>query len=276
MLRRVLPAAGVALVLAGCGGGDAHDVLGETAGNLGKIRSGTLHFELVVDPRAAGARNPFGFKLDGPFALGRGNSLPVLRVAYTQIANGTSATVTIVSTGRKAYVETGGKTYELGPSQTEQLRTAGAQARAAGGLAQFPVESWIEDAELSDGGEVGGAETDKISARVDVVAAANDLLDLARAFGRDVPAVRGREAKRLADSVRSSSFELHTGKDDRLLRRLAIDVDFGLDVPQGLRAALGDLVGAKVRFRLGVDDPNRPVSVPEPQNALPPSALPSA
>lgn len=70
------------------------------------------------------------------------------------------------------------------------------------------------------------------------------------------------------------AFEVHTGKDDRLLRRPELEVDFGPDVPRELRGALGSLVGAKVLFELGVDDPNGTVTVAEPANALPASERP--
>jgi hypothetical protein len=272
-VRRLALLAGSALLLAGCGGPSADSVLSDTAANLGKIRSGTLHASVLVTPRGGAGTNPFGFKLEGPFALGAAGSLPVLRVAYTQIANGKSATVTILSTGRKAYVQTGGKTYELPESQAEQLRSAAGEVRSAGSLSQFAIDSWIDDPHTSDGSEVGGAETDKVTADLDVVAVVTDLLRLARAFGRDVPQLGEADTKRLADSVRDSSFVLYTGKDDRLLRRLELAADLGLDVPPDLRRALGELVGAKVDFTLGVDDPNHPVTVPEPEGALPPSAL---
>jgi hypothetical protein len=71
-------------------------------------------------------------------------------------------------------------------------------------------------------------------------------------------------AEQLRKATRSTSFELRTGKDDRLLRRLRLEADFGLEVPRELREALGEVVGAKVEFRLGVDRPNTPVKVDDP------------
>jgi hypothetical protein len=68
----------------------------------------------------------------------------------------------------------------------------------------------------------------------------------------------------LRDATRSTLFELRTGKDDRLLRLLRMEADFGVEVPATLRSAFGELVGAKVAFRLGVDGPNREVTVADP------------
>jgi hypothetical protein len=265
-------------LLVGCGGGgggNAQEVLSETAGKLGRIHSGTLHLDFRVEPRGDTGAREFGFTLDGPFSFGESGRLPVASVDYTQIAGGQSATVTLISTGEKAYVRTGGRTYELRPDQADQLRSAAGQLQSSGGLGEFAIDDWIQEPELHDGGDVGGAETDHVQAKLDVVIAARDLLGLMRQLSGDAPQLDEHDADRLADSVRSSRFEVYTGKEDRLLRRLELEVDFGLDVPKELRGALGSLVGARVLFELGVDDPNRPVTVAEPGDALPATELPA-
>ena len=267
-----------AAALAGCGGsggGDAKDALADTAAKLGKIRSGVLHVELVVTPRGTMGRGPIGFRLDGPFSLGSADAPGQLRIAYTQLAATRRATVTVIETGGRGYVEIRGKTYELPATQAVALRAATQQLRSSGGLARFGIEDWIRDPKLSDGGRVGGTKTDRITAELDVVQTANDLASLARAAGRQVPELRGANADQLKDAVRSSSFELFTGKQDRLLRRVRIEADLALGVPRELRTVLGSLVGAKVRFVLGVDRPNSAVHVTPPAHPLPASQLPS-
>lgn len=262
-MRLVASCAAATLLLAGCGGSGSGsgDVLAETAAKLGKIRSGTLNMRLLVRPRAG---RPFGFHLRGPFSIADGSALPVLRVAYTQIANGKRATVTVISTGNAAYVQNGGRTIQLSEARAQTLRSAAGGGSGPGGLASLQIDDWFADAKQTDGGEVGGSETDKVSSKLDVVAATNDLLSLLRRSGRAVSTVRGREADRLRHAVRSAKIEVYSGKRDRLLRRLAIDVDFGFDVPSSLRAALGNVVGARVHFALGVDRPNRPIHVSAP------------
>ena len=263
-------------LVAGCGGGESADeVLSETAAKLDRIRSGTIHVDFRIDPRGPAGVQEFGFALDGPFALGGSGPLPVADIEYTQTVGDDSETVTVISTGTKAYIRTQGRTYELPPEQAQQLRGAAGQLRAGSGLGEFAIDQWIEDPELDDGGKVGGADTDRIQAELNVVNAVRDLVALARQAGQDLPQLGDQDAERLADSVRSSRFEVYTGKDDRLLRRLELEIDFGLDVPRELRGALGSLVGARVLFELGVDDPNRKVTVAEPENALPSSELPT-
>lgn len=268
-LRNGLLLGAVVVVCAACGGGGAEDVLGDTAGNLGKIRSGVLDMTLLVEPRDG---DPFGFELRGPFSLAD-DGLPLLDVQYTQIANGERATVNLVAADDKAYAVVDGQAYELPAEQASSLASASAAVSGRGGLNELALDDWIEDAEVSEGGSVGGAATDRVRGKIDVVAAANGLLELTRSFGRAMPAIEGDDAKQLEEAVRSTLFEVYTGKDDRLLRRLLLEADFGLEVPADLRSALGDLVGAKFTFRLAVDDPNTDIQVEAPESVLPYSEL---
>jgi hypothetical protein len=273
MHRFAVVAALAAALAAGCGGGGgARGVFAEMVSNFGKIKSGTLGMALLITPRGSTGGSDFGFQLHGPFALRRSGQLPVADVAYTQIASGRRATVTVISTGTQAFVETGGKTYELPSSAVERLRSSGGGGSPSG-LSQLDIGDWVKDAKRASCGEARGV--DCVESDLNVVAAANDLLDLGgRLAGQEYPRLHGRSAQQLRDAVRSAKLKLATGAHDRLLRSLVIDVDLGLDVPEQLRSALGNIVGAKIHFALSVGRPNRPVHVAAPQGALPSSALP--
>jgi hypothetical protein len=247
------------LALTACGGQNAQSVLSATVAKLGQIRSGTLHLRLRLDPHGPGTLQPFGLIVDGPFSFAGGTRLPVARIVYSQSANGRRAQATVYSTGDAAYVRRNGRVARLGPAQETSLRQAVVGVRSGGLSATLPLDDWIEHPNLSDGGQVGGAETDHVAARLRVENAVRDLLALARVAGRQVPRLRRRDLDRIAHSVRSGSVEVWTGKDDRLLRRLVVRADLGLDVPGPLRAALGALVGARFRLELGIDRPNEPV-----------------
>jgi hypothetical protein len=275
-MRRLAILLVAGLTLAACGGSDggAEDVLAETADNLEKIESGNLSMRLVVTPKGKDAET-VGFELRGPFSLEGPGELPVARIAYTQIRGSERGTVTVVSTGRKAYVEVGGQAYELPPEQAGQLRQAGKALEQGKGLGELGIDDWIEDPELSDGGTVDGTETDRVDAGLDIAAAARDLVELGRGLGRkSLNRLSDTDGQTIQRATRSAKLRLFTGKEDRLLRRLDIDVDLGFDVPSDLRAALGSLVGARIDFELGVDDANRSVTVNEPKDVLPYSELP--
>jgi hypothetical protein len=229
-----------------------------------------LELSLVVVPHGGGRES--GFELRGPFSFGQPGELPVLRMAYTQVTDGRRGTVTLVSTGRDAYAVVRGQTYTLSAEQTQELRSTSREL-ADGGLPDLPLDEWIVDADVQDGGRVAGVETDRVRGRLDVVDTVNGLLEVARGFGRDLPRVDGRAASELRRATRSTLFDLHTGKDDRLLRRLRMEADFGFAVPEELRGRLGDLVGGRLAFRFGIARPNEPVAVAAPRNARPASEL---
>lgn len=77
------------------------------------------------------------------------------------------------------------------------------------------------------------------------------------AIGRDADndiVLRGRTVSR--------HHAVLTGKQDRLLRKLALSFSLGSDVPENLRDAIGeDAVGASFSFDLELDKVNEPVAL---------------
>ena len=262
-MRRLLLIGGTALLGAGCGGPSAGEVIAETRDKLDTIRSGDLSMRLVSTP-AGNPAGRVGFAVEGPFGLARGSALPVARVRYTQIAGPREGAVTIVSTGREAFVEVGREAYELGPRQTRDLRGAGGASGPGGALGGLRVDRWMREPALSDGGTVAGVETDLVRSDLEVVPAVNDLLKLT---GDKAAVLEGREARPLEAAAEEATLAVWTGKNDRLLRRLELRAGFGVAVPKDLQEALGRVAGADVRFGLSVKDPNEPVRITAPRGA---------
>ena len=204
MRTRACVLLGVVALASGCGGGgsNAKDALSKTAANLGKIRSGTLHVQLLVTPTGKSLGGATGFLIDGPFELSSGKHYPEAAISYTQLAAGKRATVRVISTGTGGVVIAGGKAHPLAPAQLEELRAA---AAPGGGVGRVVLDRWLRNPNLSDGGEVGGASTDRVRADLDVVQAANGLLALAP--GTHARRLEGANANRLAKAVRSARFE---------------------------------------------------------------------
>jgi hypothetical protein len=268
MLRRVALLAATCVVLAGCGGANGSKLVEQTAAKVGNIKSGRLHLALLVTPRGAGGQQ-VGFRVSGPFALPKAGQLPVAKLTYTQVLGSREATLTLVSDGVDAFVVVKGQAYQLSADQVEQLRgTSG--ALQTGGLAQLRVGDWVRDPRTGPCGPVAAAaDVDCVHGSLDVANAVNDLLELGRDLGRNVPVLRPGNQRQIGRAVASSTVVLATGHDDRLLRALAIDVLFRPQVPDALRQSLGSLVGGKLHFTIAVASPNRPVHVTVPQNALP-------
>jgi hypothetical protein len=257
----------VVALVAGCGGGDgdAGSIMRETAASLGEIKSAKpFKLRIAVDPRDG---DEFGFEIDGAVALCAGNEeLPRLDVKYTQFAQGKEATAQLISTGSDSFIELDGTAYELPDGQEADLRDACAEFESDGGLEQLDVGDWV--LEPQSGGE------NEVHGRLDVVAVVNDLVDVARAFGGStLSRLDSDDARRIAEATRQSSFELERGEDG-LLRRLALDADLGFDVPQDLRDALGDAVGATISFELELDNPNTEVEISPPDDPRPARELP--
>ena len=272
-----LVAAAAALGLAACGD-SPEEVVGQTAARLGEIRSGDLTMRVLAAPSGEQLERGSGFLLDGEFALPRrSGELPSADVDYTTVAGAQRGTVGIVSTPRAAFVRVGGQAYELPPEREDALRGAAGGQGGTSGLERLRIDTWVREPELDDGPSVGGEETERVRGSVDVVRAANALLAAAGETGPDGgPAIAGADARRLERATRSTRLELVTGAEDRLLRRLVLDLDMEADVPARLRERLGAVGGARFRMELEVGAPNRPVRVRAPRDALPAEALPVA
>jgi hypothetical protein len=95
---------------------------------------------------------------------------------------------------------------------------------------------------------------------LDAVEVANALIELAGSLtGTD--RLDAESSQQLRDAVEASEFELLTGKNDGPLRKLALGAEIAAEVLEGLREALGDVVGGHFSFLLEIERPNRPVDV---------------
>jgi len=271
-------AASLAMLLSACARPSAQEVLSDTAANLGRIDSGVLRMRMTVASTGQLA-GKMGFELEGPFALPVGDeTLPVAEFRYTQTAGPESAEAAFISTGDQAFVEIDGQAYELPPDELAE-QPAAAPAAAAAGLGSLRLNEWIREPELSDGGEVGGADTWKVTADLNAGEAIPDLMQLSGSLGSSgmLAAFEGAGAEQLEQAVESSTIEVYTGKDDRLLRRLVMDIRLGLShLAEDLGEAVTGLAAVRLRFEVDVSDIGRQVSVEAPADALPISELPTS
>lgn len=255
-MRRVLVLLGGALALAGCGSKDAGPpgpALEQTAANLEQIESAVMHLSVRLQPKDGGE---FGYDVDGPVQLAGEGELPLADVEYTQLANGQEDTVRLVLTEEGGWVERNGDRTDLNEEQLAELRESGSLL-GEDGLETLDFEQWIVEPELSDGAD----GTEKVTGEVDVATAMAGLAALSGVLAQDV-ILTADQREQVAEAVEDSSFELVTGEEDRLLRRLALDFTLGADVPEDLRDAIGDdAVGATFSFDLELDDVNEPVSI---------------
>jgi hypothetical protein len=273
-------AALAAAALGGCGGDEAATTLQRASASLGDVRSGELDLRFLVS--AQGARDAdAGFAIEGPFALPDGEGeLPQAELTYTQIAGPQRGAVTLVADGRDGWVRVGEQAYELPAERAERLRSSGGASEGVGGLDALDLERWIADPERSDGDEIDGVATDRITGRLRAGAALNDLFALGGRVGASGAAageeVDDEAAERLDEAGENATIAVDVGRDDGLLRRVRLRVAFPLEQARKLRGELGELRGAEVRFDMTLRNPNAPVAIDAPDDALPFSALDAA
>jgi hypothetical protein len=263
MRRLLLFVTVAAVVAAGCshgaGGESAQEVLAQTSQNLGDIKSGDLALNLLF---TANGGEHAGFDLEGPFKL-QENEPAAAQLDYTQIAGEKRASQTFVLKDGKAYVTMRGVSYELPASTASQV---GATLGSSGGLSTIDLTNWVQNPELTDGGEVGGTETDRISGRLNVATVLSGLVAIASQVGGTTPLapLSGTNAEQVKNAVKNATIDVYTGKDDRLMRKLDVSIDFAPAAEK-----VKNLLGASVRFTLEISDPNEPVTVQAPTNAQP-------
>ena len=243
---------GVALV-AGCGGGAQAPggPLQQTAHNLGKIHSGRLDMDVRIQSASAGPKGTVGFLLAGDFALAKDRGLPELDVTYTSLAGTRRISSVLRSTGGTATVRAGGKTTTLTRAQAATLASAGRQSDGGLDALGLHIERWVAHPRVTNGPTVDGVATDRITGRLDVVAA---LQDARAASGQGGAGLNAADRRQLREAVRTASITVLTGHRDRLLRR--VNATATLDVPPRLRRVLGDRTAVRLSFGVALDNVN--------------------
>jgi hypothetical protein len=256
-------AAAVALSACGSNGGEDTAQASVQSG-LAKIKRGTLSLKFTGGAGETDNGHDVGFALDGPFDLsGKRGTLPIARLRFRQLRGANEMATTFVSTGERAFVLAGGTTVELGDDQLQSLRLTKPKDNDVAGL---HLDEWATGPAQAQAGQMeGGIAVERTDSDVDPVRALNDIFGLARQFGRGVKAIEGQAADDLRKAVRSARMTLLVGAQDRLVRKLALDISFGTDGPtdpavgQALGQALGDLSAARLHLDLSIDRPNQPI-----------------
>ena len=266
-LWRLAAGGGLVLLLSACGGGAHTDVLGQAAQNLGKVRSGSMDLRMAVS--AGDGSGQVGFEEKGPFALPNAGALPVAHTEVIQFVGAKQEATTFISTGKNAYIGTAGAIYQLPDATVARLRNA--STSSSGNLAGLQLDRWAQGATVSDGGQVDGVSTDKVTASVSVADFLNDVMQLSRGLGQaaSVPQVNRSEAADLARAVRATHYELWAGRDDHMVRRLSVSVDFHAPTGSAGSEAIAKYSQSRLQLDLDLSSVNRPITVSDPAGAQP-------
>ncbi len=140
---------------------------------------------------------------------------------------------------------------------------------------------WLDDPQKLDTAEVGGAETNDVTARVNVpnmLADVDTLLRKAGSVGGQAAAgvpkgLTAAQRKQITDAVQKATFDVWAGKDDGTLRKLDVKVAFA--VPKAGQAAAGGLQKGTLQITLTIADLNEDQTITAPKSAKPLSQLQS-
>ena len=280
---------GSAAVLAACGEEeDVQAILEETfAGEDKEVDSGRLALGLRITPTGGvPATGPIAARLEGPFAASEDeDSLPSFDLELTVNAGPRAFTAGVVSTGEAGFVRFQGGTFKLPEQVFTQFRQGYLQSRQQseeGGdrpqsYASLGIDprAWLRDAQIVGEEEIGGADTTHIRAGIDVsrlLADINRLLSQAGELGVTRP---GQTSEQLTDeqvrlitqAVRSAQMDLWTGEDDRILRRLRVQLDYV--VPDQDRERAQGATSGQLALQITIADLGEEQEIEAPEGARP-------
>jgi hypothetical protein len=274
------------VAVTGCGsdsadsGTDVDQLLDETFSGGKAIESGRL--SLVLGLEADAGEGPVTAKISGPFQSEGEGRLPQLDLKGSFEGGGESMSGGITATADAAYVSFGGETYEVAGPVFQQFKAGYEQSakEASGGkdqsLASLGIDPrrWLTNARNEGESKVGDTDTIKITGDVDVPKLLDDVnaaLEKIRALGvqgsDQIPdKLTEAEKRQTADAIERLSVEIHTGADDRILRRIVVAL--GLQLPEGAATA-GGAKSADIRFDFQLLDVNEDQEISPPENAKP-------
>jgi len=232
---------------------------------MGDIRSGDLFMRLET---ATDATPLSGFELKGPFSLESTGDLPVARLQDTHFDGDKKETATFVSTGSKAFAIVKGKTYALAPGRVAGLSALVRRPGSSGTGTQLDVGRWMKGTpKVAAGGLIGGVDTDEVTTDLDVAAVIRGLVSLARSFGAgqaaSLPELTDADVKRLRGATKTATMSVWTGKKDKTLRKLVMDVEFRSS-DKRLTDKVKLLSGIRLRLEASITKLNQPVKVQAP------------
>jgi hypothetical protein len=283
----VLALLACALGAAACGGGDDVDVqqvLRQTFGEDKDIRSGRVDLSLRLDANGlAQLQGPVTARLAGPFASTGPDQLPRFDFEANLDAGGQTVRAGAVSTGEKGFLSFQGQAYELSDElfrqfkagYAEEARKSEGEGDGAGGVSfrtlGIDPQRWLTGAEYVGKEDVGGAETLRVRAGIDVPRL---LEDVNRILGRaeQIQGQRARELteaerRQISEAITEARLELWTGEDDRIMRRLNVRLRF--EVPEENREAANGLTSGTIRFDLALGAINEEQEIAGPEGARP-------
>ncbi len=283
------------LLLAGCGGGGGEDpqkVLQETFGSNKKVTSGKLDLSLSITTEGVqNVKGPITISLTGPFQSQGPSTLPKFDFDLKIGAQGQNFTAGAISTGDKGYIKLQGNTYEVSDQvfnafkqgfQRSQAQQNGTQKNPSLTSLGINPKDWLKSPENKGEEDVEGTTTIHIASGVDIsklLDGVGQLLGKASQLGvsqtqRLPSTLTAAQKKKVEDAIEDPTFDVYTGKDDKIVRRITVKLKFKVAASSQQRA--NGLKGGEVTLDVKIGELNQPQTINAPANAKPFSDLSSA
>ncbi len=309
MLRKGLITA-VALVtaglVAGCGSGSskpdppapsgssaARQLLTQTFDGHHTINSGVITLGVKVVPTGSSTvTQPLEFSFSGPFTS-TGGKLPESDFTINVSAQGQHGSLQVISAGGKGYITVSGQSYRMPAASFKNLESGFGSLASSGGsststsgsgafrkLGIQPLD-WLSNPQIVGNSTVNGVATTQVHASVDTSAMLHDvskLLGKTSSLGvsgtSSLPqSLSASTQKRIADALGSPSFDVWTGKSDKILRKLTVSAT--VPVTGQERTLLGGMTSAAFTLDFEYSDLNQPQTINAPTSVKPYSVFQS-
>jgi hypothetical protein len=278
------------LALSACGssssGGGSSDsaqaLLKQTFSKGHVVKSGVLGFALTLKPTGSSTlTTPITLSLGGPFQSRGSGKLPQSDFTIGISAMGRHGSLGVISTGTAGYISLQGTNYRLPAADFQKLEQSFTAARSGGGsqntgLAQLGIDPqhWLTRPSVVGTETINGDSTTHIRAGVDVKALIGDLDKFLAKTARNTGAsssipsqIPAATEQKIAAAIRNATVDVWTGKSDKTLRKLALDLR--VPVTGRVSTQLGGMTSASVGLTVQYAKLNQPQSIATPTNVRP-------
>ncbi|MDX6669495.1 MAG: hypothetical protein QOK04_2875 [Solirubrobacteraceae bacterium] len=285
----VLP---VGLIACGGGGSEKPDqVLKDTFSGGKRVKSGKLNVSLTFNGQGSSTLSgPVKLALTGPFSTPGAKQLPKFDFALAFSASGRSFSAGAVSTGDQGFIKLQGNSYTVTPEVFQSFKRGFEQgSQRPNGTANNPSLSslginprdWLRNPSNRGDADIGGASTTHISSEVDLpklLQGISTLLQRASSLGvaqtKRVPTtLTPQQQQAIQQVIKKASFDVYSGKGDKILRKLALNV--GFTVPASASQRTAGLKAGNLVLSIEIDDLNKSQAISAPSNPKPFSELSS-
>jgi hypothetical protein len=226
----------------------------------------------------------------GPFQSRGNTQLPAMDLQLSATGSGPDFSAGAVSIGDKGYVTFAGKPYSVPDNVFARFKRSFEQQQKQDNKSTNNLDlkalglnpdAWLKNPKNEGDEDVGGATTTHVSSEVDLDALLKDLDNLLRRSNQlglsqqqlqQIPqGLNSQSRKQIKDSIKRAKVDIWTGKDDKTLRRLKLDLAF--ELPAALQSQAQGVEGGDIKLDLEVADVNKPQDIKAPANPRPWSEL---